>query len=233
MSRYQEQIDSISAISEKDKSEKINGLWQQLLDLRDQETKKTLSPTDEKVSSIAKEISPNRQIPISSNLNSSEINKIDRESLNLQKSENKKREPGKINLQWNNIQLACKIDSLYSQKIFGEGNKIKEKLDLQKKLLDLKALLPKDLSSKEKLKLSDKAKALAEEITTKYNLNLDLEDLTSLRGQLDSNLDTLKLEIQHGFTELQNLNHERMLVFHLASRQKDEKDQMVRNQTAR
>lgn len=229
-------VDPISEISEEEKSKKVDGLWQQVLAAREADLKKpALSPIDEKISKV-------KEDSISKDLfsqNTSMDNEITKLSLNDQSgsstvAENepseRKEKKKHINLQWHNIQLAAKLDSLYSSKIRGQGQELKDQLAIQKDLLDLKAMLPKDLSTNKKIELSDKAKDLIDNLNSKHNLNLDKSDIAGLRVQIDSHLDRIKLEVQHKFSDLQTLNHERMLIFQLASRQRNEIEIMVRNQ---
>jgi hypothetical protein len=216
-------------LDEKQKSEKIQGLWQELLTKREADSiePKKLSSTDEKTTALKESIPSS----IPSAREKSFLDEIATITQIPTEDEGTKKIKGRLNPHLVNIQLAARIDSLYSSRIIGLGKDLKRKLDLQKGLLNLKALLPKDLSAK-KVELSPEAKALIDKLNTTYNLNLDKNDLPNLRIQIDSNLDSVKLEVQHGFTDLQTQNHERLLVFHLAQKMRDEKDTFVRNQIA-
>jgi len=223
MSRPIEQV----YLDEKQKSEKVKALWQEVLAKREADSieQKNLSPTDEKVSqlrnAIPTDIPSFREKSFASKIG--DIVQIPGEDPKSKKIK------GRINLHHENVKTASRIDAVRSLKILGLGKDLQKKLNIQKDLLNLKTLLPKDLSGK-KIELSAEIKSKIDKLNADYGLNLDKTDISNLRIQIDSNLDSSKLEVQHGFTELQTQNHEKLLIFSLAQKMRDEKDTMVRNQ---
>lgn len=200
--------------------------WDEVLEAREEHDdlkSPILSPTDQKIKEISSvNLTPN-QLSVQS--------KISDKTIDLTDKINVKNPQINLNPQYENVKLAAKIDHISSQKILKKCKDIQDKIDLQKQLLSLKNMLPK----KEKEPLSTQAQALIEKINKEHNQNnfppLDAtSDVLSLKGQIESILDSLKLEIQHGFSMIQQDNHERLSIFNLVSKMRSEIDLMVRNQ---
>lgn len=136
-----------------------------------------------------------------------------------------------LNPQLANLQFAAGYDAIKTKEIKTSGLEISDNLAIQKKILQLKALIPSDVPPSSSPALSEEALKIIDDLSSK-GISLNKKDIKDLKHQADVKLDELKLKVQELFRGVEALNADRIQILNLArvSLHNDPTSTMVRNQ---